>query len=74
MEFSIHDHASETYHPCKSARDGDWIIFTCPVCADYERRINWRTEELRVKGGKPEIQHSGEYIPGEYKHAFTATN
>ncbi|MCA9734012.1 MAG: hypothetical protein H6696_04455 [Deferribacteres bacterium] len=74
MDISIHENTSDTHHPCKSIRNGDWIVFTCPLCPDYERRVNWRTKELTVKGSKAEIQHSGDYIPDEYKHAFTAMN
>jgi len=61
-------------HTCLSARDGDWTIFTCPFCEGYERRINWRTQEMKVINDRPDIQHSGSYFPTEYSEAFTELN
>lgn len=48
----------ETHH-CTSHRDGDWITWRCPHCAGYERRLNWRTGEMRVHRGGSEAQHAG---------------
>lgn len=38
--------ASEDSHKCYSETEGDWIVFRCPVCEDYERRINIKTGEM----------------------------
>lgn len=43
-------------HKCTSEVQGDWVVFRCEHCPDYERRINWKTGETTVKGAK-EIQH-----------------
>lgn len=45
-------------HHCTSHRDGDWIIWRCPLCEGYERRLNTKTKEMRVKG-KTGAQHTG---------------
>ncbi|KAA3612183.1 MAG: hypothetical protein DWQ05_19465 [Calditrichaeota bacterium] len=74
MEISIQKNADQNHHPCNSIRHGDWVVFKCPLCPDYERRINWRTKEVSVKGSTPEILHNGEHLPDEYLHALTATN
>ncbi len=36
-------------HSCQSRLEGDWIIWTCPKCEGYERRLNWRTGEMKGK-------------------------
>ncbi|HGY54844.1 MAG TPA: hypothetical protein ENK44_04000 [Caldithrix abyssi] len=61
-------------HECESHRDGDWIIFRCPLCPDYERRFNWRTDEMKVKGDHPRVSHSGKYYPHELKSVFEYPN
>lgn len=48
-------------HKCESYRDGDRIVFTCPLCPDYERSINYRTNETTVKGQSLDIQHTGRF-------------
>ena len=73
LDLRNHEYAEE--HRCESYRDGDWIVFTCPLCLDYERRLNWRTGNMTAKDQTPiHIQHSGEYFPTEYDHAFTCAN
>lgn len=62
-------------HHCESYRDGDWIVFTCSKCLSYERRLNWRTGEMKIKEGEdPGILHAGEYFPIEYEYAMTSVN
>lgn len=51
------------HHPCTSTRDGDWIIFRCGRCPDYERRMNWRTGASQVHNPQPDFQHSGHHVP-----------
>lgn len=45
-------------HQCTSFRQGDTIIWKCPLCIGYERRYNLRTTEMVVKG-KTDYQHTG---------------
>ena len=63
-----------TNHVCTSQRTGDWIVFRCHQCEDYERRINWRTGEMKVQDTNPDVAHFGSHFPEEYKDAFTSTN
>ena len=72
LEFG-HDNAGEQ-HNCTSTRKGDWIIFTCPKCPKYQRELNWRTGDMRVKGSSAEVRHAGNYFPTEYKEAFQDVN
>lgn len=45
-------------HYCTSHRDGDWIVWRCPLCEGYERRFNWQTGEMEV-AGQTVAQHVG---------------
>ncbi|RMH75836.1 MAG: hypothetical protein D6681_21995 [Calditrichaeota bacterium] len=62
------------FHECDAHREGDWIVFRCPQCPDYERRLNWRTGEMEVKNNPPDINHTGSYFPHELAEAFINTN
>lgn len=50
-------------HQCLSHREGDWIIFHCPLCKDYERRVNWKTREVKVRRGSSNAVHAGSHAP-----------
>lgn len=54
---------NEDQHQCIGHREGDWIIFHCPLCKDYERRINWKTHEVKVRRGSSNAAHSGSHAP-----------
>lgn len=49
-------------HTCKATREGDWAVFVCDLCPDYERRMNTRTGEMTVKGASADIEHEGTSI------------
>jgi hypothetical protein len=49
-------------HECNSVMEGDWVVFRCPICRDYERRINAVTGEMRVKNGSSTFRHSGLHL------------
>ena len=55
------------HHECTSTRSGDWIIFRCPRCLDYERRLNWRTGASHARNVRPDLRHSGRHVPIEYQ-------
>lgn len=61
-------------HECESYSDGEWIIFRCPLCEDYERRVNPRTGENVVTNMRAEIHHSGSHISARLKAALDNTN
>ncbi len=72
-----YDSSNEEQHTCESYRNGDWIIYVCEKCPGYERRLNWRTGETKVRrpeGGVDDVLHSGSYFPHEFEHAFTHVN
>ena len=55
---------SEEKHECRSRREGDWVIYTCPHHdCDYERRFNVRTGEMEFHGISTEILHHGRSAP-----------
>jgi hypothetical protein len=57
-------------HECDSVMEGDWVIFRCSICRDYERRINTVTGETKVKNGSSSVRHTGRHIhgsPGNYR-------
>lgn len=68
--------ASQSYnsHACQGFRDGDWIIFRCGQCPEYERRMNWRTGEVRSRHTSPEIRHNGFYTPQQYHELMLNCN
>ncbi|NUO78866.1 hypothetical protein HUU05_02235 [candidate division KSB1 bacterium] len=61
-------------HQCQGFRDGDWIIFRCEHCPDYERRMNWRTGAVQSRHAKAEIQHHGFYVPSQYQDLMQNLN
>ncbi len=73
-EISFHANGNDQLHECESFREGDWITFHCPLCPDFQRRLNWRTGESTVKNGSMEIRHVGTYFPKEYRSAFENLN
>lgn len=63
MKSPSFDAFNEEQHPCIGHQEGDWIIFTCPLCLDYERRINWKTSEIKVRKGDSTANHFGSHAP-----------
>lgn len=61
-------------HKCDAVRDGDWIIFRCSKCQKYERKLNWRTGEMKIKNDSQHIYHTGEYFPVEYEEVYKNLN
>jgi hypothetical protein len=49
-------------HECDSVTEGDWVIFRCPICRDYERKINAVTGEMMVKNASTTFRHSGLHL------------
>lgn len=48
----------ENVHYCTSFHQGDTIVWKCPLCIGYERRLNLVTGEMSVKG-KTDSLHTG---------------
>jgi len=50
-------------HQCKQEIQGDWVIFTCPLCPNYRRKMHRETGEIvNENTGKVEANHSGVYV------------
>lgn len=52
-------------HKCTSYREGDWVIFKCPICIQYERRINLINGTMKTKGSSENILHTGMFDGNE---------
>jgi hypothetical protein len=74
MKIEFEGFSNAEQHECESFREGDEIVFRCPICTDYERRINWRTGNTSVKQSNPEVNHTGSYFPHDLTEAFINTN
>ena len=48
-------------HICNGRKEGNWIIYTCPLCPGFERRFNSTTRTMITTGGEGMILHKGEY-------------
>jgi hypothetical protein len=53
-------------HECDAVTEGDWVVFRCPMCQDYERRINVVTGETRVKNPSSSVSHSGRHLSAQH--------
>lgn len=48
-------------HYCTShLEEGEWIVWKCPFCSEYERRLNIKTDQMITKG-KTEYLHVGSF-------------
>jgi hypothetical protein len=55
---------NELKHSCVVTHEGDWAIFKCPICKDYERRINLKTGAMKSNIGITNtILHNGILMP-----------
>lgn len=63
IELNFELDSTYGYHECVSVSEGEWVIFRCPICKDYERRINMLTGETKVKDLSPIVRHAGRHIP-----------
>jgi hypothetical protein len=72
LDFNFSLKSGYNHHECDSVIEGDWVIFRCPICIDYERRINVLTGETRVKNLSSIVSHSGRHNP--FKEGTVNTN
>lgn len=76
MKIKFPNSDGSEHHECESYSDGEWIVFFCPLCKDYERRFNRRTGKMKVKNSKENINHSGsgEFFPHDNLSSLFNTN
>lgn len=61
--LSIDFSAEKDAHICEVTHEDQWIIFTCPHCENYRRKMHLETGEMIVeKPGNPLIKHQGLYV------------
>ena len=65
LEINFEMDSKYGYHECVSVVEGEWAIFRCPICKNYERRINMLTGETKVKDLSSIVRHSGRHIPSQ---------
>lgn len=64
MNLKLEINDGELRHNCQGHQEGDWLVFTCSLCKDYERRINYKTGEMKTRAGEnPEMLHIGTFQP-----------
>jgi hypothetical protein len=61
-EINVSNKPDYDQHECESSKEGDWVIFRCPICKGYERRIHAVTGEMKVKHANSTARHTGSYI------------
>lgn len=61
VNFNFTPRSDSTHHECSATRSGDWVVYRCPQCSDYQRWHNLRTGKMKTKGLKANIQHWGVY-------------
>ena len=62
INFSIND--GELRHTCRAKQEGEWIVFTCPHCKGFERRINFHTGKMKTRPAEnPDVLHIGNFQP-----------
>ena len=49
----------KTHHQCSSQNVGDELIFTCNLCPNYRRILNYKTGKWKTEGNDFNILHSG---------------
>lgn len=75
MQLKLGGGQSETHHECESRREGDWLIFSCPHCPDYQRKYHLVSGEMQVRPGQdPTIQHHGSLVAPAYQAEIKQPN
>ena len=63
LELDFSFESGLNHHQCDSVVEGDWVVFRCPICKNYERRINMLTGETKAQNISSVISHSGRHFP-----------
>ncbi len=74
MKIKFNTPTDRETHVCESYRNGEWIIFKCPKCPDYEQRLNWQTGKIKTKNSTNEVYHTGSYAPIEFLEILRDVN
>jgi hypothetical protein len=75
FQFANNNLSDADVHLCEARREGDWVVFTCPHCADFERRLNFVTGQFHIQAdGNPYILHEGTYQPVGFEVSGSGAN
>jgi hypothetical protein len=74
MKIKFETRSDRETHECESYRTGEWIIFKCPRCTGYEKRLNWQTGQMKTINANDDVCHTGNYFPVEYLDPFRNLN
>lgn len=69
-EITFNGLSEETHH-CTSHREGEWVVWRCPLCDRYERRFNAKTGEMKINRGGSEARHTGTSTQMQNMQALT---
>ncbi|MBK6931288.1 MAG: hypothetical protein IPH12_10645 [Saprospirales bacterium] len=75
MLFNFDTSGDTPKHTCTARRDGVWVVFSCPLCPGFERRMNIQTGVMRVKpGAHPQVLHQGSFTPVGLENSYSLLN
>jgi hypothetical protein len=74
MKIEFNARPDKETHECESYRSGEWIIFKCPRCKEYERRLNWQTGKVHTVNANDNVYHTGSFFPVEYLEPLSNLN
>jgi hypothetical protein len=65
MTTNVDIKQTATHHICSCFIEGEWAVFRCPWCPDYERRVHLQTGEMQVRGLSAVVAHLGRSVDKE---------
>ena len=75
MQVSFPSNDSGARHRCEARRFKNWVVFTCPQCPGFERRIDLETGAMHTRpGADPYVLHEGFYVPVGLEHTGSLHN
>lgn len=75
-EITFPENPDREVHACESRQEGDWIIYTCPKCPNYKRRVNIVTREVILTNDDISfyVFHQGNFVPEPLKEFDSMQN
>ena len=75
MLFQFNAESPETRHICESRKEGEWVVFVCPHCPDFERRMHLKTGQMKTRpAADPYILHEGVFVPVGLENSHSLPN
>ena len=70
LDFGGGSENKQKNHKCTSEQEGEWIVFRCDLCPDYERRMHLKTGKMVTKGGFGIFVSSHRHMPMVFTHKY----